>query len=713
MSLATPGLRLLKFEPEPRLLRFGPFELDTRTAELRRAGARVKLQLQPARVLALLASQPGRLHTREEIQQQVWSDGTYVDFEQSLNFCIRQIRAALGDHAGTPRYVETLPRRGYRFIAPVDSVPLGEQETPPHGTPRPELTPQLEGAPAAELADAAAPTPAAERPPRRSARPLAIGLGLAAAALSAWAVPRLIPAPKPPEFQRLTYRRGSVQAARFASDGQIVYVAAFEDRGTALFAGRPESRDPRPLAVGYSRLVGLSSAGEVAFIEGRVLSRAPLTGGPAKPVLESVRSADWDRSGTQFAVARSDDSEQQGRFRIEYPIGHVLGEGVQPSHLRVSPDGSRVAFLEHPVPFDDRGYVVVIDADGARRQLSSEFGSIEGLAWAPEGREVWFTAARSGVDAAIHAVDLAGVERTLVPAMGRLVLHDVAPDGRALVERSSLRLEIRFRGPADASERDLSWFDFSGLVELTPDGRQILFYESGEAGGPDYTIFLRQTDGSPPVRLGPGRAMGLSPDGRFVLAIPLRQPDRLTLLPVGAGETRTLRHAGVERYLWAGFLPDGRLLVTASSKDGGLGTFVSDPAGRRLEPVTPPGVGVFERALSPDGSRVVAQCGEVLCIYPLAGGAPRPVPGWRHGLMLYGWRADGKALLVSSSKQPSLELAHLDLATGALSPWRTVGPDDPAGAGDVMSFAATPDGSAYAYGFHRELSDLYLVSGLR
>ena len=86
-----------------RGLRFGAFELDLDTCELWKAGVRVKLQLQPFRVLALLAGQPGRLLTREEIQREVWPDGTFVDFEQALNFCIRQIRAALGDQASTPR----------------------------------------------------------------------------------------------------------------------------------------------------------------------------------------------------------------------------------------------------------------------------------------------------------------------------------------------------------------------------------------------------------------------------------------------------------------------------------------------------------------------------------------------------------------------------------------------------------------------------------
>lgn len=102
------------------ILNFGPFELEPGTCELRNAGLVVRLQPQPCRVLAMLVSRAGRLVSREEIQKEIWGGQTFVDFEQGLNFCIRHIRSALGDTACTPRYIETLPRRGYRFIAPVD-----------------------------------------------------------------------------------------------------------------------------------------------------------------------------------------------------------------------------------------------------------------------------------------------------------------------------------------------------------------------------------------------------------------------------------------------------------------------------------------------------------------------------------------------------------------------------------------------------------------
>ena len=105
---------------KPDLIRFGEFELDLRTTQLRKGGVLTKLQPQPAKVLALLASRPGSLLSRDEIRREVWGDQTFVDFEQGLNFCIRQIRTVLGDDADTPQFIETLPKRGYRFVATVE-----------------------------------------------------------------------------------------------------------------------------------------------------------------------------------------------------------------------------------------------------------------------------------------------------------------------------------------------------------------------------------------------------------------------------------------------------------------------------------------------------------------------------------------------------------------------------------------------------------------
>ncbi len=108
-------------EPGPGPLCFGEFELDLATEELRRNRRRLKVQPQPFKLLALLARRAGTLVTREEIRGELWPAGTFVDFDQSVNFCVRQIRDVLRDSAERPLYIETVPKRGYRFIAPVET----------------------------------------------------------------------------------------------------------------------------------------------------------------------------------------------------------------------------------------------------------------------------------------------------------------------------------------------------------------------------------------------------------------------------------------------------------------------------------------------------------------------------------------------------------------------------------------------------------------
>ena len=103
----------------PARLRFGIFEVDVRSREVRKQGVRIKLQEQPFHVLKVLLERPGEIVTREELRSQIWSADTFVDFDNSLNTSINKLREALGDSADSPRFIETVPRRGYRFVAPV------------------------------------------------------------------------------------------------------------------------------------------------------------------------------------------------------------------------------------------------------------------------------------------------------------------------------------------------------------------------------------------------------------------------------------------------------------------------------------------------------------------------------------------------------------------------------------------------------------------
>ena len=697
---AEPDLLWMKAE-RSRRFRFGVFELDPRGGELWKAGVRTRLQPQPARVLGLLVSRAGELVTREEIQREVWPEGTFVDFEQSLNFCIRQIRTALGDQAATPRYVETLPRRGYRLLVPVEIVGGAEAVSAPPVSERGPAS--VQGFPAVALA------PSRLRRLRRPALVAAAALGGLVAGMAAMKLLWPPVTAAVPAFQRVTFGRGYVDSARFGPEGQVIYTAAWEGRPVEGFVVRTASLDARPLPHLGSRILAVTAPGELLFVGGKTLSRAPLAGGPAKALLEDVVAADAAPTGDDVAVARSLEG---GPARIEFPLGHVLGTALRPSMVRISRDGRLVAVTEHPVAGDDRGQVVLFDREGRRRVLSGGWASLNGLAWSADGREVWFTATRVGADCALHAVDLEGHVRMLVPALGRLVLHDVFADGRVLLERTTLKSEVRFRGAADEGERDLSWLDLPRVAQLSGDGRSVLFYESGEGGGPTYTSYLRTTDGAVPVRLGSGRAMALSGDGRFAVSIPVEEPDRIDLLPIGPGEVRSLREPGITEFQWAALTPDDRALVfTGAGASGRARVYVKPLAGGRARPITPEGIGLWSNAISPDGTVLAARCESALCLYPLAGGEARRIAD-SEMMNPVGWQGPRVLIARSASTIPA-RLFRFDVAAGRRTPWHELAPQDAAGVRRINSVSIAADGQSYAYSYTRQVSDLYAVTGLR
>ncbi|HSD29638.1 MAG TPA: hypothetical protein VLL75_20205, partial [Vicinamibacteria bacterium] len=618
----------------------------------------------------------------------------------------------------SPRYLETLPRRGYRWIGgPVERVTASAavREWPRR------IAPDPVGVPAAGSALPAGATSPVPRERARPGWPLLAALAAASLVLAAlagvaireWASLRPEPA-APPSFQRMTFRRGSVHAARFGPDGQVVYTASWDGEPRYVHVARSDPRDFRALQI-EGLVVGVSRSGEVAFLRDRVLARAPLAGGPPKEVLKPVIAADWTADGTDFAVARLTD----GGFRIEFPVGRVLEETrVRPSRLRLSPDARHLALAYHPTLDDDRGLVVVLDRAGRRVAATPEWASLDGLAWAPGGREVWFTASEVGADNSLRALSLEGRVRSVLSGMGRLVLHDVAPGGAVLVERATLRCQVLFRRAGDAEDRDLSWLDFSAVEGISPDGSTVLFYESGQGGGPDYAAFLRRTDGSPPVRVGSGRALALSPDGAWVLSVSLGKPDHLDLTPTGPGESRTVRLPGIVAHEGAGFVGDGRrIFVTGRDAAGRRATWITDLDGkapRRLP--LPEGRILAMNTFSADGSRFVASCpkGEQPCFYDTTSGKAVPVPGAHEGWMPVGLDSRGRLYFHDERKGAApRKLFRLDPATGIASPIAELAPRDRAGLLSVLHVHVAASGEAWAYSVIRRLSDLHVVTGLR
>jgi eukaryotic-like serine/threonine-protein kinase len=526
----------------------------------------------------------------------------------------------------------------------------------------------------------------------------------------------------PPTYHQLTFRGGTIRMARFAPDGKnIVYSAAWEGNPIELLVTRPDSPESRPFGLSKAEVLSISPEGEMAvllnshnvdpYINVGTLGRVPLGGGAPREVLENVQWADWSPDGSNFAVVR----EFGGLSRLEYPIGKVLYQtGGWLSHPRVSPKGDVVAFIEHPVRRDDAGSIAVVDLDGKKKTLSTGWETAWGLGWSPNGNEIWFSSTRLGYGRYLSAVSLSGKERLLAREPGTLTLQDVAKDGRVLITRDVPRVGMVGMTSGTTKERDLSWLDWSAPKDLSLDGQNLLFTESGEAGGENYSTYIRGTDGSPAVRLGDGLSFALSPDQKWVLTGLPKAPVQFSLAPTGAGESRQLTHDQINR-LWARWFPDGkRILFSADETGKGVRLYVEDVSGGPPKAITGEGVNGSLIAISPDGEQVaLVGADQKTALLTVDSGEMRPIPGLDVGEAPIAWTNDGRSLFVYKLGEVPATVNRLDLTTGHKQLWKKLVPPDVSGVTDISSVLITPDGNNYVYEYGRTLSDLYLVNDLK
>jgi len=525
-----------------------------------------------------------------------------------------------------------------------------------------------------------------------------------------------------PSYHQLTFRRGTIRSAHFTPNGQsVVYGAAWEGSAIDLFITSPESPQSRSLNLGGTALLAISSSGEMAvsmdsrpsgpYAQVGTLARVPLNGGSPRPVLENVQWADWSPDGNNLAIVR----DVGGRNRLEFPVGKVLYEtSGWISHPRVSRKGDLVAFLDHPLPGDDAGSLSVVDLSGNVKTLATGFQTTQGLAWSADGQEIWFTASRLGAKRAIYASTLGGRERLIARVPDTLSLHDIWQDGRVLLARDTWRRELIGLASGESKERDLSWFDYSFPSELSPDGKELLFTEEGEGGGPNYSVYQRKIGETSAVRLGDGRAISVSPDGRWVITSLPSPPAQLLLLPTGPGEAKPLTHDSIN-HSQSKWLPDGRRFLFSGKEPGHAARiYLQDLSGGKPTPISPEGIDPLVLVLSPDGQQVVGiGSDEKAYSYPVAGGEPRAVPGIELGEQPLEWSADAKAIYVYKPGDLPAKVYRLDLSTGHKTLWKELMPSDSAGVSRIGPILLTTDGKSCIYGYHRILSDLYLVEGLK
>jgi eukaryotic-like serine/threonine-protein kinase len=527
----------------------------------------------------------------------------------------------------------------------------------------------------------------------------------------------------PPAYRRLTFEAGTVYSARFAPDGQsIVYGAAWNGKPVQLFSTVGNSLLTQPLNLSDASLLAISPGNELAVVlhgthNGQLetidgmLGRTPLAGGSPKEMLADVRWADWDAKGGLAVVHYVD-----GHGRLEYPIGKMLYQSDGwISNIRFSPQGDKIAFMDHPAPWDNRGAVSVVDLAGHVKTLTEEWASEQGLAWRPDGDEIWFTAVKEGHALNLMAVSLSGKVRPVLDLPMGITLHDIASDGRVLVALNSKRLAMAFSALGNKENVELSWHDWNVAKDISRDGQFVLFEDASEAAGPGYAVALRKLDGTLPVRLGDGSAGGLSPDGKWAISVSTGHPEQVTLLPTGPGQPRPVDVSALEQIHngWARFLSDGqRLIANGNEKGHANRCFVLDLAGGKPKAVTPEGI--LCGPSSPD-SRSVVGVGpnSAVAIYPIGGGSPRAIPGLEAGFLPVQWSDDGSVLYGYHLGELPSKIYRVEIATGKQTVVQELRPGAPAGVVTVAPVVVSRDGTRFVYSYNQAMSVLYLISGLR
>jgi hypothetical protein len=571
------------------------------------------------------------------------------------------------------------------------------------------------------------------QPRQKMARAAAVVAALAALAVGAFVAGRRTTGQTvtQPTFRPLTFSRGWIQTARFAPDGQtIVYSAAWEGRPLEMFATRRDSSESRSLNLPSGSIESISSAGDIAFIKGcddapechdGVLTQAPLAGGPARELLEHVTYADWAPDGRDLAVIH----HVNGRSRLESPIGRVLYEapvGAKLEYVRFSRSGDRLAFSETSIGGGARS-VSIIDLAGRRRQVLGSINYLfRGPEWSPHDDELWFSLSSPGNPTELYASSLDGRRRLIERTSQAMMIRDVAADGRVLINiRSEPRISrLVARSPGDADDRDLSVLSTAHVGDLSSDGRTVLFDDNayGVRGGTRH-VYLRPTDGSPAVRLGDGEAIALSHDGKTAI-VATGSPVRLTLLPTGAGEARTLE-TPFEEWRWGFWARDAQHFIMDAREPGhGWRGYLHDVKGAAPRAITPEDIEPF--LVSPDGKAVLASGSDrarSLALYPIDGGTPTPVRGLDPGDTPVQWMTDPRFLFVRAPGMYPARVFTFDIQTGRKALWKELAPKDMAGLFDVgrmddrRRLFITPDGRAYAYTYLHVLSDLFVVEGLK
>jgi serine/threonine protein kinase/WD40 repeat protein len=541
-------------------------------------------------------------------------------------------------------------------------------------------------------------------------------VALAAAALAARGF--IIHRQEPPEYRQVSSRSGYIPEARFGPDGQsVVYDAAWDHPPFKMYSSRLDGTELRDLGLPPSELLAVSHSGELAitlegktsFGEGDRLARVPLTGGAPRELLSGVFAADWSPDGSQLAVARAEN----GKCLVEYPIAKLLYETVgYVTDMRLSPQADAIAFLDHPILGDDRGSVALLDLNGRKRTLTNEWNGTLGLAWSPDGKEIWFTATSSGEDRALYAVSRSGKKRLVLRIPGEVQLEDIASDGRVLLERIARRYEVAV-GQIGGAPRLLSWLQWMEARGVSRDGKFAVIGDMGTREK-DYSVYLANLDGSPPLLLGRGAGGGISPDNKWVASILPTDTTKVIVLPTGVGETRMVTAPNF-RYATADWTSDGRALVVRASESGRplrfwRQSFDAEPP----RAITPEGLGGKFLIFNHSDYVITRDSQGTPKLFPVDKGDPKSVLGLTRSEWVIGGAQESDTLYVTpDASAVPLQVLRVNLRTGIRKPFIAVLPADPTGIIAISDPIFTTDEKKYVFTQVRALSVLYVAAGLK
>lgn len=562
--------------------------------------------------------------------------------------------------------------------------------------------------------------------------PAVVAVALALTAVVGWWAGHGTSTGEPPTYQRLTYKHGSITDAKFAPDGlTVVYRAAWDGGAPHLYSLRTDAPGENDLGIDAD-VLDISKNGEMALLLKKrnrggwialgTLARMPLAGGAPREILDDVQDASWGPGGESLCVVRA--VKATNTFQLEYPVGKVLySTGGWISNPRVSPDGKMVAFLDHPLASgDDQGQPAVVDLDGKVKKLGGLWASTQGLVWSPGGKEIWFSATASGVERSIYTASLSGNIRALVRVPGDLLVQDIRPSGQVLAIRNDQARGFRGLAPGEKQERDLSFMDWGLVRDISRDGKLVLFEEEGAGGGQNYSVYVRGTDGSAPVKLSEGVAEAISPDKKWVMVTKTRTPQQLIMVPTGAGSPEQISNDNKD-YFNVDYLAGGDHVLYCSGVPGApYRCYNMDLSSRRSVPIAPENIPIT-RAVSADGKTVVVQYEKKAYLWPTDGSwadkqpsSTSPIPGELGSKYFSITFAPGETSLFVGSLAPEDQVPGkiflYDLKTGATKFWKTMGPPDLTGIAGIAPPRFSADKNAYTYGFGKTLSQLYIVSGL-